>query len=482
MKIKVLPSPLTGRWFTANATELKAEIDNLRPKPPPAPVKGVCGVIVPHAGYRFSGQVAMQAFARLDPSAFDRVVILGPSHCVELRNQVSIPVAQRLATPLGEVDVDGDFVAAIRQNPMVVSDPQAHLREHSDQIQVPLLQAIFSNRMRFVPIIVGSFDPQAARKFAGVLRPLLDDRTLVVVSSDFTHYGPDFNYMPFKGGNVAKSISDLDHRIFERLAAHDFVGFNHVFDETNATVCGRNPLAILLAMLPASAKIEEVAYDTSGRIMCDWKNSVSYLSALVKGQWREMAAGMEPPAVTFTAADRQILLKIARISLTQAVRTGQAPSIEATGVTLTPNLRQVLGGFVTLTQNGHLRGCIGEIMPRREIWKVVLDQAVNASLHDPRFDAVVVDELTGLRIEISILTRPHPVASYNDIKIGQHGIVMTKNGRSAVFLPQVAVEQGWDLPTTLTHLSDKAGLRAEAWREGAEFMVFEAQVFHETKP
>lgn len=478
MKTNVWQSPLAGQWFAADADGLKAEIDSLRPKTPPARVKGVCGVIVPHAGYRFSGQVAMQAYARLDPAAFDRVVILGPSHYAELRNQVSIPSARRLATPLGEAEVDQDFVAALRRSPMVVSHATAHQREHSDQIQVPLLQTVLGPKMRFVTMVVGQFDPQAAREFAGVLRPLLDDRTLVVVSSDFTHYGPNYNYQPFKGGNVAKSISDLDHRVLERFTARDWEGFLHVLDETGATVCGRNPLAILLAMLPADAKVEEVAYDTSGRIMNDWRNSVSYLGALVRGRWSKPPVA-EAPAARLTAADCQMLLKLARISLSQAVRTGQAPSIEATGVTLSPNLMQRMGGFVTLTQNKHLRGCMGEIFPRREIWKVVLEQAVNAALHDPRFDAVAADELSGIAIEISALTPPHPVASYDAIKIGQHGIVLSRNGRSAVFLPQVAVEQGWDLETTLTHLAAKAGLRAEAWREGAEFMVFEAQVFHE---
>ncbi len=484
MKTNVLQSPLAGRWFAAAPAELKAEIDALRPQPPPSRVAGVCGVIVPHAGYRYSGQVAMQAYARLDPAAYDRVVILGPSHYVGLRNQVSVPDAGRIATPLGEVEVDSDFVAALRRSPMVVSDPQAHRREHSDQIQVPLLQTVFGDRhVRFVTLVVGQFDPLATRAFAGVLRPLLDDRTLVVISSDFIHHGPSYSYTPFKGDNVAKSISDLDHRVLGRLAALDFDGFLVVFDETDATVCGRNPLAILLAMLPATAKVEEVAYDASGRILGDWENSVSYLSALVRGRWSEqVTAGAVQPSAELTAADHEVLLRLARISLIQAVRTGEAPTLESTGVVLTPNLRQVMGGFVTLTQQGHLRGCVGEIFPRREIWRVVLDQAVNAALHDPRFDAVGVDELPGLAIEISALTPPHPVASYKEIEIGKHGIVLSKKGRSAVFLPQVATEQGWDLAATLSHLAVKAGMRADAWREGAEFMVFEAQVFHEPRP
>ncbi len=138
-----------------------------------------------------------------------------------------------------------------------------------------------------------------------------------------------------------------------------------------------------------------------------------------------------------------------------------------------------MGGFVTLTIDGVLRGCIGEILPRRPIWQVVREQTVNAALHDPRFPPVTPAETKGIRIEISALTPPRPVASWREIVVGRHGVVMSRHGRSAVFLPQVAPEQGWDLPTMLTHLARKAGLPDDAWREGAEFLVFEAEVFRE---
>jgi len=104
---------------------------------------------------------------------------------------------------------------------------------------------------------------------------------------------------------------------------------------------------------------------------------------------------------------------------------------------------------------------------------------MNAALHDPRFDPVSPEETKDIKIDISALTPPRPVVSYRDIVIGKHGMTLKKHGRSAVFLPQVAPEQGWDLTNTLTHLAIKAGLPADAWKEGAEFTVFEAQVFHE---
>ena len=145
----------------------------------------------------------------------------------------------------------------------------------------------------------------------------------------------------------------------------------------------------------------------------------------------------------------------------------------------TPAMQEVMGAFVTLHKHGQLRGCIGEIFPRRPLMEAVADQAVNAAFKDPRFPKLREDELELIDLEISALTAPRTVAGYRDIELGKHGIVLYKGGRSAVFLPQVAPEQGWDLETTLTHLSMKAGLGPDDWKNGCEFQVFEAIVFSE---
>jgi hypothetical protein len=484
MKTNVMVSPLAGRWFPADAAELKRMIAGLLPAPRPAPVAGVCAVLVPHAGYQYSGKVACQVYARLDTNAYDRVVVMGPTHSIGLHGLVSVPEAAFLETPLGRVGVDTAFVAALRKSPLVVCEPRAHQHEHSDQIQVPLLQTFFGDRVKLVTLVVGQMDPASSRRFADVLRPLLDARTLVVVSSDFTHYGPNYGYVPFTK-DVPRQLDALDHRVFARIAAIDANGFWKVMEETQTTVCGHYPIAILLELLPKNARAGEVAYDTSGRMLNDWENSVSYLGAVFTGEWRPAqpaaAATNAAPAVgaPLDEEDRAQLLKLARATLEYAVRKGKAPPIESTGVTIRPGMKQVMGGFVTLNEHRELRGCIGEIFPRREIWKVVQEQAVNAALHDPRFEPVSPDETKAIQIDISALTPPRPVASYRDIVIGKHGMTLSKQGCSAVFLPQVAPEQGWDLATTLSHLANKAGLPADAWKEGAAFTVFEAQVFHE---
>ena len=155
------------------------------------------------------------------------------------------------------------------------------------------------------------------------------------------------------------------------------------------------------------------------------------------------------------------------------------PTPEELGIKITPNMRQKMGVFVTLHKNGMLRGCIGEITPRRPLYIAVMHQAINSALRDYRFPKVKESEIPSLEYEISALTPPKPVSSYKDIVIGRDGMTISKHGYSAVFLPQVAPEQGWNLDQTLTHLSQKAGLPSNAWKKDAEFTTFQAIVFNE---
>ena len=150
---------------------------------------------------------------------------------------------------------------------------------------------------------------------------------------------------------------------------------------------------------------------------------------------------------------------------------------------LTGNLFDTLGAcFVTLqTKQKELRGCIGHILPIEPLGESLKNNAIQAAFHDPRFSPLSsLEELDNLIIDISILSPLKQIASYDEFIIGKHGIILSQNTHSAVFLPQVAVEQHWDVPTTLTYLSQKAGLPPLAWQENnTTFQVFEALVFSE---
>jgi len=180
-------------------------------------------------------------------------------------------------------------------------------------------------------------------------------------------------------------------------------------------------------------------------------------------------------------SDKKELLTLARLTLTFYLNNDKhiLENPLDLNVVISENMKQIMGAFVTLHEGGSLRGCIGEIVPRRELYKAVMDHAINSAVYDSRFNPVQLKELPSLTFEISALTKPELVASYNDIIIGKHGIVLEKSGRSAVFLPQVAPEQKWNLETTLSHLSYKAGLSINDWKNETSFSVFEAIVFSE---
>lgn len=135
--------------------------------------------------------------------------------------------------------------------------------------------------------------------------------------------------------------------------------------------------------------------------------------------------------------------------------------------------------FVTLKIGGHLRGCIGSLAPEEPLYLSVHGNAVNAALRDPRFRPVCAEEVDRIEIDVSILSPIRDIKSLDEFEVGRHGIILEKGGHRAVYLPQVAVEQGWGVEETLSSLSMKAGLGPEAWREGARFKVFESVVLSE---
>lgn len=483
MEKTVLKSPLAGTWYPADSAALDREIQDYFDRVKAERLENVIALILPHAGYRFSGPTAAYGVWQVRGRSFDRVIVMGPSHRLPLWNEVSVPSVTHYATPLGEVELDTAFLERLRTHGMVRSIPAAHLGEHSVQIEVPLLQKALGS-LRLVPIVVGSLDAEAAQELAGILLRYITPKTLVVVSTDFTHYGPNYGYVPFRD-RVFENLEKLDLGAWELIRAKDPRGFREYLARTGATICGRCPVEVLLHMLPAEAQGHLLKYDTSGKLVGDSNNSVSYLSIAFTGAWPRGASADEPTAQSeqvsdpLTEADKRGLLRLARSTIEFYLKNRRAPRPEELGVEITPGMKRIMGAFVTLHKRGELRGCIGEIQPRRELYRAVLDQAINAAVHDTRFYPVSAQELPELDIEISALHPPRPVGSYRDIVLGRHGIVLQKAGRSAVFLPQVAPEQGWDLETTLAHLAMKAGLPPDAWREGAQFFVFEATVFGE---
>jgi len=188
----------------------------------------------------------------------------------------------------------------------------------------------------------------------------------------------------------------------------------------------------------------------------------------------EAAAVPQPtPTGTLKREQKNWLLSLARSTVENYLEAGVAPLVRPED----PELQRSAGAFVTLKENGELRGCVGHITGDAPLYLTVQKMALAAALQDSRFPPVSVAELPALEDEISVLSPAEPVSSFEDIEIGKHGVILAKDGKQAVFLPQVAIEQGWTREEMLSYLSEKAGLAADAWREGAQLYVFTADVF-----
>lgn len=482
---QVFQSPLAGRWYDADKTKLTTELDGYLARADSPPLDRVHAIIVPHAGYRYSGQVAAYSYKQAAGKKYSRVIVMGPSHHLPMEDVANVPAVTHYATLLGEVPIDTDFVAALKKYPQFKTLRGADEDEHSVQIQIPFLQRALGD-FKLVPIVVGQLSSETTRTMAKILLGLIDGDTLVVASSDFTHYGSNFDYLPFKD-NVQDNLKKLDMGAWECIRKKDLDAFTKYVDDTKDTICGRCPIGILLAMLPPESQPHLVHYDTSGHLTGDTANSVSYLAIAFTGTWQkgksvEAKAASASESATLTDEDKAQLLTLARATLEYGLKNARMPTPEEFGIKITPAMSRIMGAFVTLNKDGDLRGCIGDIFASRPLYKAVMDNAINAGIHDPRFPPVKLADLPSLHFEISALTEPVPVDSYKDIVIGKHGMLLEKSGHRAVFLPQVAPEQGWSLQETLTHLATKAGLQPDDWREGAKYQVFEAIVFGEKEP
>jgi hypothetical protein len=480
-------------WYTADAEALRRQIAGFNQKAEVKPISNVIAMILPHAGYRFSGQIAADALKTADKK-YGRIIVIGPSHTTYMEEMLSVPRVTHYATPLGQVPLDVGFINKLLEYPVFQSMPYAHKEEHSVQIELPLLQY---NRkdFKFVPIVAGHCSPETIRKASSILKSLVDEQTLVIASSDFVHYGSNFRYVPFKT-NVAEQIKKIDMGAYEHIANLDCEGFLKYKQTTGATICGYIPVAILLSMLDKPIEAHLIEYATSGELTGDYKHSVSYLSAVFSGAWpTSPAMALKPSNPELSEKDKEQLLTLARKTIVHYLKKKQVPEPSELGITISEAMRVPRAAFVTLKKStvlqkhgeekpqkvSPLRGCIGDIFPRRPLYKSVIGNAINAAVNDRRFRPVTIDECNDITIEISALTAPKPISSPDEVRIGIDGVVLNKDGRSAVFLPQVAPEQGWDLNQTLTNLSLKARLSGDAWKEGASFLVFQAVVFGEER-
>ena len=470
-----------GQFYPGTIDRLQAAVDrHLGSAADVAPGETVRAIVAPHAGYQFSGDTAGKVYALLNGQArYERAVVLAPSHRVSFRG-LSVGDSEFFGTPLGDVPVDTSTCQAMDATCRLVSTrPDAHADEHALEVQLPFLQTVLPD-VKLVPVVCGRLPLPDVRSAAAELAPLLwRPETLWVISTDFTHFGHGFRYVPFSH-DVPARLEELDKGAISRVVDIDCEGFFEYIEETGATICGRVPLALLLAVLETQSDTYTcrlVDYTTSGALTHDYDHCVSYASLVVSEQSAGDEGGASAGEAGLSVADQGSLLALAREAI-RADLSGSVPRVPDE-VLASDACSAIRACFVTLRDDGQLRGCIGSLACAEPLYENVIQNACNAASQDPRFWPLSEEELDRVSIEISVLTAPRPVPSWEDVVVGKHGLILEKGGCEAVFLPHVAVEQGWDLATTLSNLSRKAGLRADEWRRGATFRVFEAVVFRE---
>lgn len=481
-----------GTWYEADADVLKGQLQEYFTKATPPidqtsaslitktntePTAPITAIIAPHAGYIYSGQAAAYAYKQVVGKNIKRVFLLAPSHYIAFQG-AALPTATTYVTPFGDLYVDIEVVSELQHYPQFKRLPDVHKVEHALEMQLPFIRDALGE-VTIVPIVIGMVPGLADVKLMGeLLRRYIGKDDLVVVSSDFTHFGPRYEYQPFTT-NIKENIRKLDSEAYGYISNLDLAGFLEFQEKTKDTICGFYPCCVLLSMVEPGTHTTLLKYYTSqDTTKSETDNSVSYLSIAFSGKpWGSPASRSEK----LSQADKETLLKLARKTLNSYVESRQVPTLAELGITPSKALSEEKGAFVTLNKNKELRGCIGHIWPLKPLWQSVIENAVSACSVDYRFNSVKPEELKDIELEISVLTKPTPIHSYKDIVLGRDGIVLAKNGKQAVFLPFVPTQFGWSLDETLTQLSKKAGLEPLDWQEGAHFDVFQAEVFEEGK-
>ncbi len=461
----------------------------------------ILAVIAPHAGYAFSGKTAAFAYQSLTANKYKRVFLLGPSHHVAFKG-IAFPEEDVLATPLGNLQVDQAARQRLLQQPYFHELSEVFDIEHSLEMQLPWIRKTLGN-VKLVPLAVGIVNADEIDQISKSIKSELTDGDLIVISSDFTHYGPRFDYQPFGHNLPVKDlnvkIKELDMSALNCLKSVDSQTLLEFYERTHDTICGIFPCSILLSLLPSDTQVQLLNYRTSQDAQNDFDgNSVTYMavafSSINNPDWSAAKKELVGQNNQFSDADGKTLLKIARLALQDYLQGKKKDAIEYADL-LSPaqkaRFMEKRGVFVTLYKkeasittvakdhHKQLRGCIGYIYPSRPLFLAVCQNVINAASNDPRFDPVSPSELEQLTAEINLLTVPKPIDNWQDIKLGQDGIVLRKGGKQSVFLPKVPTEFGWDLEQTLSELSLKAGLSLYDWQDGAQFEVFQGQSFSE---
>lgn len=456
---------VAGSFYPSDPAELRDLIHALLDQAEPMPQEPIA-VIVPHAGYVFSGAVAATAFRQLEGRRYEAVVVLGTNHRAAGFRKIAVWPSGGYLTPLGLLPVDAELAQSIiAANPEhIVADRSAQLAEHSIEVELPFLQCL-EGYGAFVPILIGEPSLENCQILSNALIEVLSGKkALIIASTDLSHYP---SYQDAVGVDLSSllAICSMDPTaVIDNTSSWMIRGVPNLA----CTMCGEGPVltAIMAAQGLGANRGTLLHYANSGDTPYGDRAQVVGYGAVVLWQ---------AETTVLDAKQQEMLLQIARETLEEYLSTGTIAEIDS----VAPELQQPNGAFVTLKKGGQLRGCIGSMWGREPLHQTVQQMTIAAATRDSRFPQLGVEELKDTSIEISVLSPLRYVHDAEEIQVGRDGLYITLGPDSGVLLPQVPIEQGWDRAEFLRQICFKAGLPADAWREGALLYRFGAQVFDE---
>jgi hypothetical protein len=465
-----------GSFYPGSSQALKREVTKfLNQVSKEKPSGKLIALIVPHAGYRFSGQTAAYAYKQLLGKKIKRVLLIGQSHIEGDFLGGSLGAYTAYETPLGKVKVLTEIAQRLLQKYEFFNFiPSVHTGrgfrgEHSLEVQLPFLQVVLQD-FKIFPLILGRADYSLLKKIAQSLVKLLKgkDNWMVICSSDMYH-----------GYSYSKAW-EIDKVTLQYIKALNPEG---LFKEARASgecyLCGLNGVIVTMLMAKelGANKVKVLYHTTSGDVTGEKSGYTVGYGAIGFYHQESQKKGAKRMGKELSKEAQKKLLQIARESILYYLRTGK---ILEPDISSFPELKEKRAVFVTLHKKGELRGCIGYIQAIMPLYQAVVKNAINAAVEDPRFPKVKEEEMSEIDIEISVLSPFKKIENLKEIEVGKHGLYLKKGFHSGLLLPQVATEYRWTREEFLAHTCLKAGLPQDAWRRGGiEISIFSAEVFGE---
>lgn len=449
------PPAVAGQFYPADPKELAALVDGyLTPAAGEKPVPEAVALLVPHAGYEFSGRLAGLAYQSAGKN-YDTVVVLATGHTEGVKG-AALLVSDFYETPLGKVQPDRDLAAAlVKASPLFEDRPSAHLREHAVEVQLPFLQRKLRKPFKLLAATLNTGDLADLKKIGAALAAALrGKKALIVVSADFSHY-PGKEAAAASDGAMALAVSSMDPALVQLTAriisAKKVPGLETCACGEAALEAGMEAARLLGAKSFSALKVSDS--NSERPAATGPERVVGYISGVFSKSGSAAALELSPE-------QKQYLLKEARAALLGAFEGVPAPQ----GLEADPRLNLPGAAFVTLTQAGRLRGCVGTVTPALTLADAVRHGARSAAFEDGRFSPLERRELDEVKLEISVLSAMRP-AKPAEIKPWKHGVMAVAGRSSGLFLPQV-----WEqIPAKEDFLGEiceqKAGLPRDCWKD-----------------